>query len=298
MYSLASDTALFRLAIKITDESFDADKLTHYNLYLSVGNANIRVGVADKDRNKFILLEDYELSGIFTPVQVAQRIKEIIGQHPFLSKPDWAGIRISIKNQKFTLIPATLFEESAASEYLEINCDVDQQQEKICTFRHAGLEVVNVFTLDQSVAGIFTELFGEKKINYIHHTSTLLEGLLHSGERTAHRKMCVFVDQNNLNCMVLQGGHLEFCNQFQYATAEDFLYYLIFAMQEQNLNPDSDAVTIWGDITHDSALFTLMRKYIRHVNFGSKPSGVNYTYKLEDQFEHRFFEVYSLHFCE
>ena len=295
---MATDTALYRLATKITDESFDAANLPIYNLYLSVGKANIRAGVADTERNKFIWLEDYELPPVFTPLQIAQQFKEIIGQHALFSKPDWASIRISIKNQKFTLIPATLFEKSAAADYLQINCDLDKQHDRVCRYRHAGLEIVNVFALDQALAQAVAEIYGDKKIKYLHHTSTLIEGLLHDGERTANRKLGVFVDKNSLNCMVLQGGSLEFCNQFQYNTPEDFMYFLIFAMQEQKLNPDSDTVTIWGDLTHDSALFTLMRKYIRHVQFGTKPSGINYTYKLEDQFEHRFLDVYSLHFCE
>jgi hypothetical protein len=41
-----------------------------------------------------------------------------------------------------------------------------------------------------------------------------------------------------------------------------------------------------------------MRKYLRHVQFGTRPPGVGFSYKLEEQFEHRFLDVYSLHFAE
>ena len=97
---------------------------------------------------------------------------------------------------------------------------------------------------------------------------------------------------------MIENGKLEFCNLFQCNKPEDFLYFFIFVMQEQKLNPDQDKVSVWGDLTHDSALFTLLRTYIRHVQFGSRPGGVAYSYKLEDLFEHHYLDLYGLHFCD
>jgi hypothetical protein len=41
-----------------------------------------------------------------------------------------------------------------------------------------------------------------------------------------------------------------------------------------------------------------MQKYIRQVKFGKKPQDIGYSYKFDDLFEHRYFELYSLHLCE
>ncbi len=69
-------------------------------------------------------------------------------------------------------------------------------------------------------------------------------------------------------------------------------------MQEQELNPDQDVVTIWGDLLHDSDLFDILRKYVRHLQLGKKPTSLAYSYKFEEQFDHRYLEIFSLHFCE
>ena len=45
-------------------------------------------------------------------------------------------------------------------------------------------------------------------------------------------------------------------------------------------------------------LFTILRKYIRHVKFGNRPFDLGYSYRLNELFEYRFFELYSLHLCE
>jgi hypothetical protein len=55
---------------------------------------------------------------------------------------------------------------------------------------------------------------------------------------------------------------------------------------------------VWGDITHDSSLFSTLQRYIRQIKLGKKPADVEYSYKFNDLFEHRYFELYSLHLCE
>lgn len=293
-----TDIKQYHLVNKIADETFDLQQISQYNLYLAIGKNNVRAAVVDKTRNKFILLEDYELNNIFTPVQAAQQVQEILQERDFLGKPDWHQIRISIKNQSFTLMPETLFEAQAAETYLRLNCDLDTYHEQVYTYTHAGLDAVNIFAIDKYLITTLNQSFPNKNLQYFHQTSALIATLLHFGERNGQKKLYALVEKNSLTILVIQNSGLEFCNIFHYTTPEDFLYFLVLVMQEQKLNPEVDIITIWGDITHDSALFNLMRRYIRHVHFGSKPTGVDYSYKLEDLFAHRFFDVYSIHFCE
>ncbi|WP_026464749.1 DUF3822 family protein [Adhaeribacter aquaticus] len=295
---MAPETKNYRLTTKIVDETFDPQHLDRYYLYITAGKHSIRFGATDAERNKFILLEDYELINVFTPIQVAQQLEDILADHSFLRKESWKQVRAAVKSQKFTLIPNTLFEEQAAADYLKITSDFDAFHEQVFTYKHSSIDAVNIFAFDNYFIKVINETFPEKPIRYLHQTSAYMEGLLHYGERTQQRRLYAVAEKNNLTILVMRDGTLEFCNIFHYTTPEDFMYFLVFVMQEQKLNPDADAVTIWGDLTHDSALFTLMRKYIRHVNFGNKPNGVEYSYKLEDHFEHRFLDVYSLHFCE
>lgn len=293
-----TETKQYRLTSKIADESFDLQKRNHYNLYLTAGKYNFRAGVLDNERNKFILLADFELNNVFTPIQGAQMVQEIIKESDYLNSADWQQIAISVKNQSFTLVPETLFATDAAEEYLQLNCNLDTYHEQVFTYKHAGIEAINIFAADKYLVNVMNACFPGKIITYLHQTSALIAGLLHYGERNGKRKLYVQVEKNTLIILVVQNTTLEFCNVFHYTTPEDFMYFLIFVMQEHKLNTETDAVTVWGDITHDSTLFSLMRKYIRYIHFGTKPNGVTYSYKLEDIFDHRYLDVYSIHFCE
>jgi hypothetical protein len=293
---LVTETKHYRLANKITDESFDLHQLGNYHLYLALGKQIIRAAVADAGRNKFILLEDFELTNIFTPLQAAQQIQEILQAHPYFKLSAWKEIRIAIKNQSFTLVPDALFEPKAEAEYLKLNCNLDPYHEQVLSYRHAAIDAVNIFAADKYLTSAISETYPGKPIQYVHQTSALITALLHYGERNGQVKVYGYVEKNSLTIIIFRDGALIFCNMFHFSTPEDFMYFLVFVLQEQRLNPDKDPVTIWGDITHDSSLFTLMRKYIRQVQFGTRPPGVAFSYKLEEQFEHRFLDVYSLHF--
>ena len=288
----------YRQVVKITDESFDPQKLNVYNLYISYSRDRVRLAVLDTERNKFISLEDYKVSHIFTPLQGAQVFNEFFSGHPYVFNPDWHQIKLAVNNHNYTFIPDTLFEKEAAADYLRLNCDFDSDHEKIFTYKHTGIEAVNIFSVDKYLTQIWDRQLPQKPINYLHLTCPLIARLLQFGERTAEKRLYAYVQDKSLCLLVIQEGKMEFCNLFQCTTPEDFLYFLILVTQEQKLNPDQDRVTIWGDLTHDSSLFTLLRTYIRNVQFGSRPPGVSYSYKIEDLFQHQYLDVFGIHFCE
>ena len=295
---MATETKLYRLLTQLTDESFSVSKPDTYNLYITLSNLTIRFGVEDIVRNKFVLLEDYSLTNIFTPPQLAQQLNNLISEHAFFSWVKWHLVRISVKNQKFTLLPGTLYEANAAGDYLRLHAEVDDFHDQVLSYHHDSIDIVNIFATDKYLVSALTSLFAQEKIQVCHQTSGLIEAMLHYSERTQQKKMYLFAEPNYLTLILIRDGNLEFCNVFYYVTPEDFIYFVIFVMQEHKLNPDQDPLVVWGDLLHDSDLFDILRKYVRHVRLGQKPTAITYSYKFEDQFGHRYLDIYSLHFCE
>jgi len=162
--------------------------------------------------------------------------------------------------------------------------------------RHAALDIVNVFAADKSITDWFYGLYPNGQL--LHHTSALLEGVTHQSEADTARRVYLTIGPQELTVLVVRNKRPEFCNVFAFSTPEDLIYYTILVMQELQLNPDQDAVVVWGDLVHDSGLFTILRKYIRHIRFGARPFDLGYSYRLNDVFEYRYFDLYSLHLCE
>ncbi|MBF8963951.1 DUF3822 family protein [Pontibacter sp. FD36] len=288
----------FRLSYQIQDEAFKLSQAGNCNLYIAISSRAMRLAVADVERNKFVALEDYELITVFTPLQIAEQLRLIADQSPILQEQRWLDVRISVSNQFFTLVPETLFDPAHQEDYLRLHSNLDPQQHVILYNRTLGLDAVNIFAIDGVIYRMAQSIFPERNVQFTHQTSSLIKSALHQTDRNAGRIMHLFVERNYVTVLVVDENGLQFCNVFHYLSPEDFIYFVIFVMQEQKMNPEQETITAWGDITPDSSLFNMLKKYIRQVRFGKRPADVGYSYKFDDLFEHRYFELFSLHFCE
>lgn len=286
---LPAPTALHRLR----DETLDPANLSAYNLYLTVSPAGLRVGVADVRRNKFVLLEDYSA---LPATSYGGQLQALAAHHELVGETGWNHVRLAIQNRHFTLLPAPLVRPGDEATYLHLHHTVDDQHETVAAYTHSSQEITSVFAVENELVNWFRGAYPAGSL--LHQTSALLEGLIHQSEPAAPRRLYLSIGYHELTIAVIRDKRPEFCNVFAFSSPEDLIYYTILVMQELQLNPDQDSVVVWGDLMHDSELFTILRKYIRHIKFGNRPFDLGYSYRLNELFEYRFFELYSLHLCE
>nr|WP_262906072.1 DUF3822 family protein [Hymenobacter terricola] len=272
--------------MRLRDETFEPANTAAYNLYLLASPTRLALAVADVERRKFVALEEYALT--------AGGLPALAPQHDFLAQRGWNAVRMAITGRAFTLLPAPLFRAGDEVAALRLHHTL-APTETVRHTTHPGLELVNVFAADAALADWLAATHGAAG-RLLHHTSALLAGLVHQRGANAPRRLYLNPGTQELTLVVL-GQHLEYCNVFPCTTAEDVVYYTILVMQELSLDPDQDEVTVWGELTPDSAVFSLLRTYVRNVRFGSRPGNVQYSYRLNDVFEYRYFDLFSLHFC-
>jgi len=271
--------------LRVRDETFDVANPGAYNLYLSAAPRRLRLAVVDAERRKFVGLEDYE-----HPVG---RLPELAAQHEFLGTRGWNEVKLAVTGRAFTLLPAPLFRPGDEDTALRLH-HAALPGEITRHYAHPSLELVNVFAAEAQLADWLATAHGSAG-RLLHHTSAFLAGIVQQRRAGTQRSLYLNLGEQELTLAVL-GQQLEYCNVFAFATAEDVVYYTILVMQELGLNPDQDEVTVWGELTHDSTVFALLRTYLRQIRFGSRPLDAQYSYRLNDVFEHRYFDVLSLHF--
>jgi hypothetical protein len=271
--------------LRLRDETFDATNPAAYNLYLLAGPARLHVAVADVERRKFVAVEDYALTAGSVPALAAQ--------HDFLGQRGWNAVRLAVTGRAFTLLPAPLFRPGDEAAALRLH-HTPAPTETVRHTTHPAQELVNVFAAEAALADWLASVHGASG-RLLHHTSAFLAGIVHQRGAAAPRRLYINPGQQELT-LVVWGQHLEYCNVFPCTTAEDVLYYTILVMQELGLDPDQDELTVWGELTPDSAIFSLLRTYVRHVRFGNRPGDVQYSYRLNDVFEYRYFDLFSLHY--
>ncbi len=204
---MATITKNYRLLTQLIDESFTVANADVYNLYITLSKHTIRFGAEDTIRHKFVLLEDYELTNIFNPLQLVQQLREISTEHAFLSTVKWHRVRVGVKNQKFTFLPGTLFEADAAADYLKLHTEIDEFHDRVYSYQHPGLDMVSIFATDHYLPAFLQSSFQPEVIQIRHQTSALIETLLHQTERTAQKKIYAYVEQSYLTLLVIKKRH-------------------------------------------------------------------------------------------
>ena len=66
--------------------------------------------------------------------------------------------------------------------------------------------------------------------------------------------------------LVVKNQQLLLFNSFEYSTAEDFIYYLLFTCEQLQLSPETIAVYLLGLIDENSEYFKMAYKFIRNCN--------------------------------
>jgi hypothetical protein len=97
---------------------------------------------------------------------------------------------------------------------------------------------------------------------------------------------------------VLSADKLLFLNNFKARNPEDFLYFLLFAFDQQGLNPETVNLSVMGSLTLDHPIYEAVNKYVRNVRFAPFNPAFEYSYVLEDVQFHQFSLLFSALQCE
>jgi len=84
-----------------------------------------------------------------------------------------------------------------------------------------------------------------------------------------------------------------FYNSFNYHSAEDFIYYLLFVCEQLHLNPETIEVVLLGEIEKNSTVYSLTQKYIRTIIFGERTDGAQYSYQLQTIPSNYYFTLFN-----
>jgi hypothetical protein len=279
-------------ALSLRDDTFDAANPTAYHLYAVASPGRLRLAALEAARHKIVAFDDLPLASLTDLPTVAART--------LLGQAGWARLRLALGGGATPLLPAPLYRPGDEAAYLRLHHELAPAEEALAYTLHLpapATDIVSLFAAPASLGQWLGQVHGPSA-RLLPQTSALLGGLLHQrGPSGAPRQVYLNLADQELTAIVL-GDEVELCNSFTVSTAEDVAYYTILVMQELGLNPDRDAVTIWGELTSDSATFALLSTYVRHLRFGTRPFGLQYFYYLNEIADYRHFDLFSLAFCE
>jgi len=161
-----------------------------------------------------------------------------------------------------TPVPTALFDDAYPGSYLQYSTRVFEAD----VYAHdalGGYDITNVYVPLMNINNYLIDRLGA--FEYKNTNSILIEKLLDASANAVEKQVFVHIQPGHFELVVTHGQKLLLFNSFEYASPEDFLYYLLFTMEQLNLNPETASVWLLGTITAESPLYAMAYTYIRNL---------------------------------
>lgn len=279
--------------LHIVDEAFDTKLVSTYHLSMLVGLDSFSCCVLDTKRNKYIALLSWTFQGIYTWPVLCDNISRIIKENKLLNNI-FKSVSTAVVHNRSTLIPNALFDKNDKEKYLEFNHTLEVD-DAVAVDSLKNTDAKNVYALPECMERTLQSHFGIVK--YLHHSTGLLENVLLQHKHQDAPKVIVHVQMSHFEVIVAGGKKLLFYNSFSHQTSEDFIYYLLFVCEQLKLNPDNVELVLLGEVERNSAIYSILHKYVRNIRFGERSDGFEYSYKLSEVPKHFYYNLFNQYLC-
>lgn len=195
-------------------------------------------------------------------------------------------------HELYSTVPAEFFIEKEAATYLKFNTKILGTD--VVEFDHINEELVNVYIPYINITNYFFEHYGE--FEFKHSASELIKTALELNPEDETRAYI-----NNFSgyydLVIIKGRSLLLCNTFNYDTKEDFIYYLLFTLEQLGLNPAELNLIFLGNISREHEEFKIAYKYIKNIEL-LKPGYDMLQKDYDEQFQREEFLLLRSLECE
>ncbi|WP_419212129.1 DUF3822 family protein [Maribacter sp. X9] len=245
---------------KINKSSDIADK-NFKKLSIQVSLNGLSFCVADTVSQKLLFSDKLDFSQEQNPMVVKEELEKLFQKHQ-LDNQHFDEVTVVHRNTLFGLVPKSLFNSNKLLEYLKFNTKV-LATDVLSYDEVENHDLVNVYVPYMNINNYIYELFGE--FTYMHNGTVLLQALMNNQSQEQETVCYVHVNKKQMDITVLNHRKLLLYNSFVYETKEDFAYYLLFVLEQLDLDSKITRVKLFGAIEEDDDLFQLCYSYIENI---------------------------------
>ena len=247
---------------KSNKNNVDHTKENFYKLSIQVSLNGLSFCVADTLRNKILFSEQLNFGKELSPYEVQRELKDLLRENKILNM-DISETVVIHRNNLFSLVPKALFDKDELANYLKFNAKI-LANDLIEYDEIESHEMVVVYVPYVNINNYIFDLFGE--FEFVHNGTILLESLLKSSGSSSEPACFVHVSHQQMDMIVLSKKQLVYYNSFNFETKEDFIYYILFALEQLDLDPENIPLRLFGNLKEGDELYSICYEFIRHIS--------------------------------
>ena len=217
--------------------------------------------VLDTISNTITNSERQVFDKILNPFELQNNLRTLLEKHQ-IHKTSFSEVIVVHSNGLFSFVPKSLFDENELANYLKLNAKI-LANDHLAYDTLENYDMVNVYVPFVNINNYIFELFGE--FEYKHNGTVLVEALLNNSGANKEPICYVHVDGQQMSITVISQKKLQLHNNFTFTSKEDFIYYLLFTMEQLNLETETTKLKLFGSIEEDDEFYKLCYSYIKDI---------------------------------
>jgi len=280
--------------ISLFDKSYNKSKSNQYKLYVELSNNGLKHTVLDTQSNAFIGIEEYRFADIYNDYSLVEPLKDIVASNEIYQN-EFKAIIVAFVNNRSTLIPNAIYNAEKLTNYHQFNFS-KQEEDQFYADQLINLSAYNIYSIPDFITDTFS---GLKNVQFKHFSSALIEtALIEAKREKALSLINVHILPSSFQVVVIKNQKLELYNSFTYQSSEDFIYYLLFVLDQLNINNEEATIKLTGEVEKNSVIYTILHKYIKTLNFGIRPENLTFSYIFEETPKHFHYALFNQFLCE
>lgn len=261
-------------------------------LSVFIGSSTFMYAVSVQSSRQVVELCHAELDNSYDVKQTLKDRIAFLVQNYLLHRQPFEKIFISILNSSFTLLP------NAYASQLDVKSLLSFSSGNVLTkspFQHHIKDMSFCFSVEQELLNYLEKTFSNAVIR---HAGAVNIHLLFSEHSLSKANVFLTIYDKQLEIAAKEKNNLIFYNVFDFESDEDVLYYLLFAMEQFNLNPLHTSLAVASQRSVDNSLLKSIKKYVKQVNFVTSNPSVILSPELSKIPNHFYFTLLNQHLCE
>ncbi len=236
--------------------------LSYKKLSIQISLNGLSFYVLDSIANTILLKESIKFPEELIPFQVLKHLKGLL-EISEVTKMSFSEISVIHRNSYFSLVPKVLFNDKELANYLKFNTKI-LANDYIAYDEITDYDIINVYVPFTNINNYIYELYGH--FEFKHMGTILIKGLLNNFNSGKEPICYVHVIDQQIDITVIANKKLLLYNSFSFHTKEDFIYYLLFTIEQLKLDSETLKIRLFGAIEEGDDLYKLAYKYIRNID--------------------------------
>jgi len=277
----------------ITRQYYTEKPVKSEPLFLSVlvGPASFMYAISTADFKNITELCHVEITHLANKAfDITDKISYLTNNY-LLHQKKFEKVNVSFFNHEFTMVPQAFVMEEDMKPLLKFATGTEEVKRSL---RHNLRNINFCFTIEQELISYFEKTFPNVSIRHLGAVSVDLFFGQHS-LKNANLYLCIA--DGYIELAAKQKNELLFYNVFDFENNEDILYYLLFMMEQFELNPLHVRLSIAGERNQSDDLIKNIKKYIKQVEFCVTDASVNLNGDLSSLPKHYYFTLLNQHLC-